>query len=75
MAGCVVTADLPPDGYAYGTATTITDLHTSGCSGCTAGACGRADDLMEVEYRRIEEWRTADPVAADTYDRATWPTT
>lgn len=59
---------------AYGTAVTITDLHTTDCPGCAAGSCGRADDLMEAEYRRIAAWREADPTGARDFDRATWPT-
>lgn len=59
---------------AYDTATTITDVHTASCPDCARGRCGRGDDLVEAEYRQIEAWRDRDPVVADTYDRATWPT-
>lgn len=65
----------PAGRSAYVTSTTITDLHTADCSSCAAGVCGRADDLMEAEYRTYADWRDTDPTGARTYDRATWPTT
>lgn len=59
----------------YATAVTITDVHTGHCPTCVAGGvCGRADQLMDDEFRTYETWRTSAPDAARAYDRADWPT-
>lgn len=68
------TSGRPDLARGYETAMTLADLHMADCPDCVRGRCGRGDDLMEAEYRQIEALRDRDPAAADTYDRATWPT-
>lgn len=59
----------------YLDSTAETDAHTASCGACRAGrVCGTADQLMDDEYRRVEELRAIDPYAARAADRATWPT-
>jgi hypothetical protein len=60
---------------AYLDTTAETDSHTASCAACRTGrVCGTADQLMDDEYRRVEELRAVDPYAARAADRADWPT-
>jgi len=58
----------------YRDTTAETDAHTDSCATCrSGGVCGTADQLMDDEYRRVEELRAVDPYAAWAVDRADWP--
>lgn len=60
---------------AYLDTTAETDAHSASCGTCrSGGVCGTADQLMDDEYRRVEELRAVDPYAARAADRADWPT-
>lgn len=57
----------------YSTAVTITGVHATDCPVCLAGGvCGRADQLMDDEYRAYSDLSGDDQAAARLL-HPTWP--